>query len=391
MSEPEDQALDVLKRHNGIIHRQPVFDSTLRVRSYYLSFLDYQGRPLADDDFAEDLVPALPDSLTTLFADTRLILNIPPQWQAAFADAITADNNFILPAGTKLPATDTNVFRQVATASEADCDGDTLLIDFQQIPIAALNQILTQALQRQQTVCALNINSADDYQWCINRHINRISGEFYTHPRLPQAPKTHPSQQMLLQLLVKLHDPDADAESLAHIINQDVTLSYKLLKLVNSAFFGLPREISNTQQAIVMLGQNKIKTWASLLCLSGIDDKPSELRHIAMQRARMCELLARHYKGQPESFFMCGLLSALDALLDKPLAEILTGLPLHPEITTALTDYEGAAGAALRDTIAYERAQWASVTQSSIPMEKLVRIYLESVIWTGELEQQLRD
>ncbi len=383
MSEPADDALKALKSFAGIIHRQPLFDHELNVNGYYLSFLDNQGRPLADDELP-DFAAHLSQILEAISQGKQLVLDIPPHWQnslQASADDIILMSNGHLPATTDAP------FKRAAYLADESSDCHTLLVDVQQ----AAKDTLSLLTQHQQTVCAVNVDSPEDFQWCINNKIPQMTGQFYTRPNLPQAHKTQPSQQMLLQLLVELHDPDADAETLAKIINQDVTLSYKLLKLVNSAFFGLPREIRNTQQAIVMLGQNKIKTWASLLCLSGVDDKPSELRRIAMQRARMSELLARYYKGQQESFFICGLLSTLDALLDKPLTEIIQGLPLHPDIELALTDYQGAAGAALRDTIAYERAQWSTLDRSPVPKEVLVSTYLDAMVWTSELDQQLQD
>lgn len=383
MSEPADNVLKALKSFARIIHRQPLFDHELNVNGYYLSFLDNQGRSLADGELP-DFSPHLSEIFETISLGKQLVVDIPPRWHnslQASADHITLLSNGRLPDKTE------SHFKHAAYLAEEASNCDTLLLDVQQVA----KDILSPHIQNLQTVCAVNVDTPEDFQWCVNNNIPQLTGEFYTRPNLPQAHKTQPSQQMLLQLLVELHDPDADAETLAKIINQDVTLSYKLLKLVNSVFFGLPREISNTQQAIVMLGQNKIKTWASLLCLSGVDNKPSELRRIAMQRARMSELLARYYKGQPESFFICGLLSTLDALLDKPLTEIIQGLPLHPDIELALTDYQGAAGAALRDTIAYERAQWSTLGRSPIPKEVLVSTYLDAMVWTSELDQQLQD
>lgn len=384
MAQPADNALNELKRFSGLIHRQPLFDGKLTVSGYYLRFLDYQGLPLVEDSTPPEFVPRLPDILQGAFPGQQLILNMPQHWHASLWQSGVTDIDIILLDS----AHQDSVFKRAAFTTDADEHCHVVLVDVQQ---RGAMDTMQKTLHSHQTVCAMNVDEVDDFQWCLDANIHQFTGQFYTRSRLPQSNKAQPSQHMLLQLLVQLHDPDTDARALAQIINQDVTLSYKLLKLVNSAFFGLPREISDTRQAIVMLGQNTIKTWASLLCLSGVDDKPSELKRIAMQRARMCELLARYYKGQPESFFICGLLSTLDALLDKPLTDIIDGLPLHPDIKLALTNFEGAAGAALRDTIAYEHGQWLILQSSPIPMEILARIYLDAVVWTGELDQQLQD
>jgi EAL and modified HD-GYP domain-containing signal transduction protein len=194
-----------------------------------------------------------------------------------------------------------------------------------------------------------------------------------------------------MELLVKLQEPDVEPEDLAATINQDVSLSYKLLRLINSAFFGLPREVNSTKQAVMMLGLGKVKTWASLLCLSGMDDKPNELRTVAMTRARMCELLAKYYKGQADTFFAAGLFSTLDAIMDRPLDELLERLPLSDELKKALIERKGPVGFALHDTLSYERGQWTSIDASSIPKEVLVRTYLDSINWAKELNTQLQD
>lgn len=391
MSQPANNALNELKGFAGIIHRQPLFDRKLKVNGYYLSFLNNQGQPLEGEQSPPDFVSNLPQILQAVSPGKQCILSIPTQWHAHLPSSSVIDVDIILLSDNQRSASNPENYQRAAFATDADNDCHTLLMDFQKTPKTEIQNALASDNGDHQVACAINVNDAEDFQWCADRDITQLTGHFYTRPHHSQASKAQPSQQQLLQLLVELNDPDTDAETLAQIINQDVTLSYKLLKLVNSAFFGLPREITNTRQAIVMLGQNKIKTWASLLCLSGVDDKPSELRRIAMQRARMCELLARHYKGQPESFFICGLLSTLDALLDKPLTDIIQGLPLHPDIELALTEYEGAAGAALSDTIAYERAQWSTLARSSMPVEVLVSAYLDAVVWTGELDQQLQD
>ena len=138
-----------------------------------------------------------------------------------------------------------------------------------------------------------------------------------------------------------------------------------------------------------MLGQNKIKTWASLLGLSGIDDKPVELRVVAMTRARMCELLAKHYKGQPDMFFAAGLFSTLDALMDNPLTALIEKLPLSPELKDALLKQEGPAGQALRDTLNYEQGNWEALLNSAVPIEEMSHVYLDALYWSRELNSQL--
>jgi EAL and modified HD-GYP domain-containing signal transduction protein len=275
--------------------------------------------------------------------------------------------------------------------AEVQKNTDILLIDMAKLDPAILAEHLSAWRQHHQILCATNVNDVNTLKLCTQQNLDLLQGLFYTLPIIDEKQTISPSTQTLMELLVQLQEPDVEPEDLAATINQDVALSYKLLRLINSAFFGLPREVSNTKQAVMMLGLNKVKTWASLLCLSGMDDKPSELRITAMVRARMAELLAKYYKGQPDSFFATGLFSTLDALLDKPLESIVSRLPLSPELSSALIAQEGAAGQALKDVLNYEKGLWEPLDQSPIPKEILARTYLDAIYWAKELNTQLQD
>src|SRR5205085_6431633 len=105
-----------------------------------------------------------------------------------------------------------------------------------------------------------------------------------------------------------------------------------------------------------------IRTWSSALLLSSVDNKPRELMNCALIRARMCELLGQTIKdAEKEAFLSAGLMSVLDALLDCPMEQAVSELPLADDIKAALIHRTGPIGQALRCAIAYERADWANV------------------------------
>jgi len=392
----EKQApFELLKTFSGLIHRQPLFmASRLDVDSYHLSFLDSNGQKLDDDSEVPEFMEQLPAILPIISARQKALLTIPESWQHALLNMQNIGMELTLDIDdVKIPQVTNKMFSFARHASEvnADAHSKTLLIDLQQFKPQDLSQHLPQWRQSHQILCATNVNAASQYQFCKSHDLDLLQGMFYTTPDAKETEKVGPSAQTLMELLVKLQEPDVEPEELAATINEDVTLSYKLLRLINSAFFGLPREVSNTKQAVMMLGLNKVKTWASLLCLSGMDDKPNELRSVAMTRARMCELLAKFYKGQPDNFFAVGLFSTLDAIMDKPLEDIVDRLPLSAELKIALVEHQGPAGFALQDALSYERGQWETVQNSPIPQEVLVRTYLDSINWAKELNLQLQD
>ena len=391
----EHAPFELLKSFSGLIHRQPLFiTDRLDVDSYHLSFLNKQGEKLDDDSEVPAFLEQLPDILPSISDRQNALLSIPESWQDALLNIHSTAINFTIDInGKNTPSINNKLFSYASHADAVADDNstDTLLIDLDLFNPERFTEHLPFWRNHHKILCATNVNNLDHYQLCKSNALDLLQGQFYTLPLAKEQHKISPSIQILMELLVKLQDPDISPDDVADTINHDISLSYKLLRLINSAFFGLPREVSSTQEAIIMLGHNKIKTWASLLSLSGIDDKPVELRIVAMTRARMCELLAKYYKGLPETFFAVGLFSTLDALMDKPLESLIEKLPLSPELKEALLNKSGAAGNALRDVLNYERGDWLAINSSSIPAEVLATLYLDAIHWAKELNTQLKD
>ena len=160
-------------------------------------------------------------------------------------------------------------------------------------------------------------------------------------------------------------------------IAQDIAFSYRILRYVNSAALALPRKIESIHQAVVILGMQTIKSWTTLLALSQVDNKPAELVVTAMVRGKMAEELARaeKYEG-PDTFFTIGLFSALDALMDNTMEEILTQLPLAEHISNALLHHQGVHGEILSCVLAYERGEWEQVSSSTLAMSRIRKCYI---------------
>lgn len=385
----------LLKTFSGLIHRQPQFvTDRLDVKSYHLNFLNKHGEPLDDDTAIPDFLEQLPDILPVISDRQEALLSIPESWRDALYKShemslsLTLDLN-----GGTYPSEDKKQFSFAKHAENLQNDdhANTLLINMQKQSTQALTEHLPYWRDNHKVLCATHVNDHDQYEFCKIHALDLLQGQFYTVPLANDNQKIPLSSQVLMTLLVKLQDPEIDAEDLAMTINKDLSLSYKLLRLINSAFFGLPREVSSIKQAIVMLGHKKIKAWASLLSLSSVDNKPNELRVVAMTRARMCELLSKYYKGTAETCFAAGLFSALDALLDKSLSTVVPQLPLSPELNEALLYKSGPTGQALRDVLNYEKGDWLALGDSPLPIEVIARAYLDAIHWAKELNAQLVD
>ena len=174
------------------------------------------------------------------------------------------------------------------------------------------------------------------------------------------------------------------------MVSQDVALSYKLLRSLNSSLYALPKRIDSIHHAIVYLGMQQIKQWASLIVLANIADKPSQLMVMALTRGKMCELMGETLGEKNKTgLFTVGMFSLLDALMDTQLENILVELPLATEIKAAILNREGTMGRILHAVLAYERGNWEEMDFPSSESAKFTEAYLQAVAWTDQVYQNI--
>jgi len=231
---------------------------------------------------------------------------------------------------------------------------------------------------------AEKIETHKEFELCRELGFHYFQGFFFSKPNVVQGRKIPEARFALLRLLSKLQSPAIEFRDMEDIIRQDVSLSYKLLRLINSSYYARPRKINSIRQALTLLGMRQIKDWVSLLSLSTIEDKPRELMVTAMVRARMSETLSNSAGVKnAEAGFTVGLFSVLDALLDLPLNEVLSNLPLAGDVTKALVSHEGKLGTILQNVIDYEHGEWGSISIVGLKPDKVRDAYFESVTWAN--------
>ncbi|MHA7881556.1 MAG: EAL and HDOD domain-containing protein [Saccharospirillum sp.] len=213
-----------------------------------------------------------------------------------------------------------------------------------------------------------------------------FQGYFYCRPQLMIRKGAEASKVVALELFNKLQQPGSSFEELEQLLAQDVNLSYKLLRYINSAAFTLRREVDSIKDAIIILGIENIKHWAMLILMTQMDDsKPRELITTALIRGRMCEqIAAQWYPEVRHQMFIVGLFSVLDALMNQPLTELLGAITLTNSVKLALLEKKGIAGSVYRLVLAYERMDFPVLEQASLTEGDCATIYLEAVTWAEQ-------
>ncbi|HEX4266754.1 MAG TPA: HDOD domain-containing protein [Steroidobacteraceae bacterium] len=232
---------------------------------------------------------------------------------------------------------------------------------------------------------AENVESREDFERCIALGFNGFQGNFLQQPETFRARRVPMSRLGALRLASALQSEDYSLDEVERLLSQDVSLSYRVLRCINSSYYNLPRKIDSIRQAIVILGVDTLRQLSGLLCLQGLDDRPPGLIVQAMTRGRMCEQLGKLGGARDAGpFFITGLFSLLNALLGLPTRKVVEDLPLAPAIVSALVAGEGPLGAALQCTRAYERGVWGHAVYADLAPHLIRAAYVDALFWAEQ-------
>jgi c-di-GMP phosphodiesterase len=232
---------------------------------------------------------------------------------------------------------------------------------------------------------AENVESREDFERCIALGFTGFQGNFLQQPETFRARRVPTSRLGALRLASALQNADYSLDEVECLLSQDVSLSYRVLRCINSSYYNLPRKIDSIRQAVVILGVDTLRQLSGLLCLQGLDDRPPSLIVQAMTRGRMCEQLGKLGGARDAGpFFITGLFSLLNALLGLPTRKVVEDLPLAPAIVSALVAGEGPLGAALQCTRAYERGVWGHAIYADLAPHLIRAAYVDALFWAEQ-------
>jgi EAL and modified HD-GYP domain-containing signal transduction protein len=255
-------------------------------------------------------------------------------------------------------------------------------VDVQEGDLDELPLLIAVARKAGVTLLAEKVETKLEYNKYKRMGFSLFQGFYFARPEPVSGGRTDGDRSSLIHLLAALQNPNISMDRIATLITNNVSLATKVLQLLNSAAIGLPRRVASIHEAVVMIGTERLRRWASLLVLSSFTDKPRQLMEMALVRARMCELAATELAmGDPDVFFTVGLLSVADALMDRPMAKVVASLPLNNEVSVALTDRAGPAGAALEIALAFEGATLRSTREMPATPRRLAETYLHALSW----------
>lgn len=262
---------------------------------------------------------------------------------------------------------------------------DIIKVDLRLISIDRVKDHLSLLKNWSPSLLAEKVETHEEFRKAVEMGFKFFQGYFFHRPEIIQGKEITTSHISLLKTIIVINQPDYDMNRVEKLIRQDLGISYKLLRYINTAYFRRGKQVDNIKQALMLLGENEFRRFVSLMVLSSAaPGKSSELMRNSFIRARFCELLGQESAcpEKAESQFTVGLFSSLDAIFDQSMEAIVEKLPLSSDISEALISREGVLGKYLQLIEFYEAGEWKSVNKLAAELcileEKLPPIYLKA-------------
>ncbi|MFS0688525.1 HDOD domain-containing protein [Sporosarcina sp. 179-K 8C2 HS] len=189
---------------------------------------------------------------------------------------------------------------------------------------------------------AEKIETEEQFQNAKRSGYDLFQGYFFAKPEIIKGVEIPANLNLHLQIINRLNDSDPNIDEIANLILHDISLTYKLLRFINTMNFSVPKSVGSVKQAIVLIGMRELRKWMRILMLQDISDHSSSGRvkalvSYSMSRAKMCELVAVRtgYPNGDEHFFV-GLFSLLDVIMKRSWEDVLPMFPFSDEVATTL-------------------------------------------------------
>ncbi|MFT7235558.1 MAG: EAL and modified HD-GYP domain-containing signal transduction protein [Methylophagaceae bacterium] len=237
---------------------------------------------------------------------------------------------------------------------------------------------------------AEKVETEAQFQLCKELGFDYYQGYFFCKPTILDGKPLPENKMTSLRLLSELQRPEISIKEVEELIKHDVSLSLKLLRCLNSAAFSFSKPVDSIKEAVIYLGLDTIKSWATIISFSKINAAPpTELLTTALVRAKMSESLASHFDCARETAFTLGLFSVTDALLNRPMLELLKPLPLSTMLKVALLNEEGPLGALLIFLKAHERGSLTDIPDS-LSIAIINQAFLTATVWVNDSLESIK-
>jgi EAL and modified HD-GYP domain-containing signal transduction protein len=235
------------------------------------------------------------------------------------------------------------------------------------------------------------VETPEQFRHCQSLGFDFFQGYYFAHPENLAAKIINPVHGTVVQLLEMVRK-EADAKDLEVMFKKDVALTFKLLRYINSAGFGLSCEVQSIRHAVSILGMQPLYRWLTLLLVTagGAPTMPT-LARTAITRGRLCELVGKSClsKGDQDNLFIVGVFSLLPAFLEMPMEQVLERIVIPEKMIDALSDRSGIYGPFLSLAEAVESGDTEELEKLALSLmmtpDKISQAHLQALAWVEQL------
>ena len=260
-------------------------------------------------------------------------------------------------------------------------------LDFRANSIKEIKKSIKKLSAYQVKLLAEKVETHEEFQQALDMGFDYFQGYFFSKPEILKSRDISPSKITLLNIMSEANREEFRMAELEKFVSRDLSINYKLMRYINSAYFGMFKKVSSVKQSIVLLGIKEIRRFLSLIAMAQlVSGKPDELIRASLIRARLCENLGKGAIGNDGSeLFTLGLFSFIDAILDDEMGNIMDKLPLSENIKKALTGQGGELADYLALVSYYENGDWEKVAalaaKTGLNAEMAPELYMDAVAW----------
>lgn len=388
------------------VARQPIMDLRGRVHGYELLFRagqeaafsgdgDFATRTMLDntvifglerltgglpafvnctmESLTEDLVHVLPSSMTVL----EILENLEP------TPELIASCRKLKASGFRLALDDFTWKPKFDPLVEL---ADYIKVDFLLTGAAERQSLLRRLRNVTVALVAEKIETQEEYKRACAEGFTLFQGYYFCRPVLLENRKVPANRLSHVEILQLLHNDVIDLRKLTHLVKRDTSLTYRLLRLVNSPMCAVRREVRSIQAALLAVGEDTFRRIATLAIASELNaDQPAEILRMAFVRGRFCELAAQRNGFDPTEQYLLGMLSLLSAMMRIPMEELAPALPLRNEIREALLGAPIPERGLLQWLEFHEHGDWdacdAILQEIGLSADAAARCYSEAMMW----------
>ncbi|MHB8126502.1 MAG: EAL and HDOD domain-containing protein [Desulfitobacteriaceae bacterium] len=263
---------------------------------------------------------------------------------------------------------------------------DIIKVDFRLTGIQDRRALINKINRPNIKYLAEKVETKEEFDEARDMGYSYFQGYYFSKPIIVSGKEIPQNKLNHFKLIQEINRLEVNLDQLEEIIKGDISLSYKLLKFINSAVFGLNSKVNSIRHALTLLGILEVRKWASLISLKSMgEDKPDELVVLSLVRARFGENIAQilGMQKQAPDIFLLGLLSMIDAFLDRPIVDILKELPISEVVKAALLGSDNQFRDIYELILSYEKADWKKFSEYALKLrldETLIpNLYLKAL------------